>query len=275
MVDKDICCVILSFGKRYEKISKVAYNSFTVFHPNINTFLITEENIKNYKCYKNDISFGILKYMLGYEVMVKHGYKKVIILGSDTITCDRLSEFIDNDEHDILATLDYPYQLCLKDFCTPDKETHLNADVVCFNNSDALLDIIKKSFSHDTYFEQGGLNEVVWKDKKYKTTIVDGPYASSNVIYNVRCKGNIIAKPYTKPWKPYTEKYYIKDNKLYSFDNKQIKVFHYCEGFGNLPKDQYLEIINLWITDFFNKETKEFFKNNCNAGTFFEEKYDY
>lgn len=274
MVNEKIGCVILAIGKKYKKMSAVAANSFKKFHPNIDLFLIDESNLNLYSSNELNLSFGFLKYAIAYEIMKKHKKDKIIILGSDTITCDYLSEFIENDEDDILATLDYPYQLCINNFCTPDSETHLNADVVCFNNSEAILDCIKKAPQHNLYFEQGALNEIVWTTNKYKTKIVDGPYKETKVLYNVRSKGNIIAAPYTKPWSQYTKLFYVKENKLYTHDNKQIKVFHYCEGFGTMKDEFFLEIINSWIFDWFNEDTKNFFKQNCDSANFFEEKYE-
>jgi len=90
----------------------------------------------------------------------------MIILGADTMTCSRLDEFIDDDEHDIIASLDYPYKghkfkmtkenevLAKKDFI------HVNSDVVCFNNQQALEDIIANSTA-GPYYEQGGLNKII------------------------------------------------------------------------------------------------------------------
>jgi len=271
-----IACVIMSIGKRYHKLSSVSYNSFICHNKNIDTYLIDDNKILSYSCSKflNKVSIGVLKYMLSYEIAKNHNYSKVIVLGSDTITCSRLDEFIDDDEHDILATLDYPYRLITNRIKSPDSETHLNADVVCFNNFQALEDIISVSLNHPIYHEQGGLNEIVWGSKKYKTKIVDYPYNQSSVIYNARAKGNIIAAHGEKPWDKYVSRYYVKDNKLFSYDNKQIKVFHYCEGLGTLSESEFNNLLNWWIFSCFNEETKIFFKNICNAGDFFEKRYE-
>ena len=273
---KKIACVILSIGKRYEKLSLVSFNSFKIHNPDVNTYLINEKNLSDYSCskYLGKIGIGILKYMLGYEIMKTKNYNKIIILGSDTITCSRLDEFIDDQDSDIIATLDYPYQFYTNRAMSPDSETHLNADVVCFNNLQAISDIIKVSIYHPIYYEQGGLNEVVWMQNKYKTKIADYPYSSSKVIYNVRAKGNIIANTGEKPWKEYVSQYKVRDNKLFSFDNKQIKVFHYCEGLGTLDEYNFNEILNWWIFSCFNEETKTFFKNVCGVGDFFEKRYE-
>jgi alpha-N-acetylglucosamine transferase len=192
----DIACLILSYGKKYKKLGDVAYNSFVQHNKNVDTYLITDESIKDFNSfsYIDKVSIGVLKYMLGFELFKIYKYKKVIILGSDTITCSRLDEFLDDTEHDILATLDYPYPLVTKRIVVPGKENHVNADVVCFSNENALYDIINLSVFHDVYHEQGGLNEVIYGLRKYTTKIVDAPYSSSKVLYNVRSKGNICAR---------------------------------------------------------------------------------
>lgn len=271
-----IACIILSVGKRYEKLSLVSYNSFLAHNKNIDTYLINEKNISEYSSsnYLGKIGIGILKYMLAYELMKTKNYNKIIILGSDTITCAKLDEFIDDYENDIIATLDYPYRFDTHRAKSPDSETHLNADVVCFNNLQALQDIISASMHHPIYYEQGGLNEVVWNSNKYKTKIADYPYKESKVIYNARAKGNIVDNTGEKPWKKYINQFYVKNNQLFSYDNKQIKVFHYCEGFGTLREDRFHELLNWWIFSCFNEETKLFFKNICNAGDFFEKRYE-
>jgi len=55
-------------------------------------------------------NLGPMKYAFGYHIAKKYNYDKVIVLGADTITCARLDEFLDNNEDDVLATLDYNYQ---------------------------------------------------------------------------------------------------------------------------------------------------------------------
>lgn len=265
-------CVILSLGERYKKLSNVAASSFAKYNPEVELYLVDEEELKKYKTseFIGKVSVGILKYQIAYEIMNTKKYKKMIVIGSDTITCSRLDEFLDDDTSDILATLDYPYKLVTSRISSPDSETHLNADVVCFNNKEALLDIIKVSIFHGMYHEQGGLNEIVWGSKKYNTKIVDYPYEKSKVVYNARSKGNICATPGERPWKKYIQQFHVKDKKLYTHDSKQIKVFHYCEGLGTLNDNKFKELVNWWIFDCFNEQTKTFFKENCNTGDFFE-----
>jgi hypothetical protein len=61
-----------------------------------------------------------------------------------------------------------------------------------------------------------------------------------------------------------TSTYHIKDNKLFTLDNKQIKVFHYAEALGVKTKEEYNETLYEMKTLWFNKETKEFLKEQCN-----------
>jgi hypothetical protein len=265
-------CVILSWGEKYKKLSKVAKDSFVKHNPEVDVYLIDDSNLSSYESHSllNKISIGVMKYALAHEIMKRERYKKIIVLGSDTITCSRLDEFLDNDEEDILATLDYPYKLITSRVESPDSETHINADVVCFNNQEAISDIVRVSQFHHTYHEQGGLNEIVWTSNKYKTKIVDYPYNESSVVYNARAKGNVAASAGQKPWPTYVQQYYTKEEKLYTHDNKHIKVFHYCDGLGGLSENAFYDLVNWWIFTCFNEETKKFFKNHCAAGDFFE-----
>jgi hypothetical protein len=274
---KKIACVIYYFGDKYKGIGSCATNSFKKFHPDVDLYHVNDENGHEYNATKHlkEIGYGAYKYLLAAEIMLKNKYDKVIILGADTITCSRLDEFIDNDE-DILATLDYPYRLQIPGIghITPDSETHLNADVVCFNNVEPILEIVKIANKFRNYAEQGALNHVVWSGQyNFSTKIVDGPYQDSKVVYNARAKGNIVDASGTKPWAEYTTKFYVHENKLFTHSNKQLKVWHYCEGLGTLNNDGFSKIINWWREIGFNEETKHFFKEHCGCEDFFDKEF--
>ena len=231
---------------------------------------------------------GIVRFMLAYDLMIDYGYDKMIILGCDTITCSKMDEFLDNHQDDILATLNYPCQESTEYVTTPVFELfpgtydhgNINADVVCFNNKEALKKVIDLSLEHFTYFaEQGALNELAWVDKSYSVKIVDFPYPTSPVVYNARSKGvfgtNMIKKGLLAKHGPLdgqlapTRKFYVKDKKLYTQDHKQIKCFHYVEGLGGRPNEEFNEIINDFKLNWFNKETINFFKEECGCLEFF------
>lgn len=291
---KKIACVIYFFGKKYEKIGSCAINSFKKFHPDVDLFHISEHNGDEYAATKSLqlVGHGAYKYLLAAEIMIKHKYDKIIVLGADTITCSRLDEFI-NGEEDILATLDYPYLLQdpIGFALTPDSETHVNADVVCFNNVEAILDIVSLASNFKDYGEQGALNYVLWcEDYDYSFKIVDGPYRDSKVVYNVRSKGNICLpheyqdhsattgvppkfQRYEKPWGKYLNKFYVENNKLLTSSGKHVKVWHYCDAFGNMPEEMFIKLMNNYICNWFNEETKTFFKQECDCGDFFEQEF--
>lgn len=290
----DIACLLFFYGKRYEQIGRIAVESFKAFHPDIDLIHVNESNSKNFKAtqYLNEIGYGAYKYMLAYEVMKTKKYSKIIILGADTITCARLDEFINDNTSDVIGTLDYPYALVdSRIIACRDPQKHLNADVVCFNSSEALLDAIKESRKFKNYAEQGGLNYVCHSGLyKYTLSIADGPYSSSKCVYNVRSKGNIclpfeyqdhsanggpapLYPPWERPWGKYLKQFCVKDDQLYDSCGKQVKVWHYCEGFGTMSDDIFEKIINNYINNWFNQETKDFFRDHCNAGSFFHEEY--
>lgn len=115
-VDK-ICCVIYHTGETYKKIASNAVNSFKKYHPDIQLFEVTDDNIGDYHFSKNinfsidgietEIDIGARKFFIAYELMKVRGYKKVICLGADTITTARLTEFIESAAG-IAVTSDYP-----------------------------------------------------------------------------------------------------------------------------------------------------------------------
>ena len=273
--------VIFKHGSRYAKLAECAVRSFQKFHPTVQLHYVNEQNLAEYIDPEvlNNIPVGIVKFMVAQQVALRarsNGHKqiKLIVLGADTITCSRLDEFLDEDRYDILATLDYPYQLVSGNIKSPDSETHLNADVVCFNNMAALMDVIRAASNHPVYFEQGGLNEVAWsKYSRYSVNIVDN-YQTEKVVYNARAKGNIYAGPGQKPWRPYIQKFQVRDGKLFTWDNKQIKVWHYCEGFGVTSQEEFVNLINGWINNMFNEETKRFFTEVCDTGSFFTQSFE-
>jgi hypothetical protein len=219
--------------------------------------------------------------------MLQNKYDKLIILGCDTITCDKMDEFINNNE-DVLATLNYPCQESTDYWTTPYFEVspgvydhgNINADVVCFNNPDALKKVIELSIEHYTYFaEQGALNELAWVDKSYQVKIIDFPYPTSPVVYNARAKGvfgtnmivnGVLAKHGPLDGQPSPLKYFrVDNNKLYTGDNKQVKCFHFIEGLGGRSDKEFNTIMNDFKYKWFNAETIKFFKEQCGCSEFF------
>jgi len=287
-------CFIYSDLKRYDKLQECAINSFQTFHPNIDIYT-HKSNDEIYGIKKFNKAYR--KYLFAYETALKKNIEKIIILGADTITCSRLDEFIDIDKVDILTTLDHPYLLCIAGvpvqevikgnaktvnhvILSNSNEDHVNADVVCFNNIEALRDTINCSFwMSNEYGEQAALNYICHRQNKYKNYTVDGEYNNSNVVYNARAKGNMVSPTEDKPWHKYTSLFQVKNNKLYTNihencqKSKQIKVWHYCDGFGAVSEIEFEKKVNKWIDQGFNQETKDFFTNVCNCGNFFKEKF--
>jgi len=106
----------------------------------------------------------------------------------------------------------------------------------------------------------------------------DNTYENSDVVYNARAKGNLIAATGTKPFFQYTYKFEVRDSKLFIPENsqavpakeKQLKVFHYCDGLGNLNISTQIGLMNDWFSKGFNEDTKKFFKEECDCGDFFD-----
>jgi hypothetical protein len=275
-----------------------ALNSFKKWNPDVEVHYITDNNLAEYLKKLNIDEYynhvGLLKIYFSRELMKYYNYDKFISLGIDTLTCARLDEFIDNNEDDMICTLGTFHTVETAYYTTPimsfreENKTYtdvasINGDVVCFNNQYALDTLYDISTQYWTdHAEQGGMNYCYINQEKLKikVSIVDFPYFKSKVVYNIRSKGviggyclvkgnvlderrgNIISNRY-----PMLD-FYIKENKLYTKDHKHIKVFHYCEGLGYRTKEDemtYDEQVNEMKTIWFNEETKQFLREQCNC----------
>lgn len=314
MKKNKIACVAYYTDSRYDELIDNVKNSFLAFHKNEADFYqIDYTNQEKYNLeleyYEYAPETFLMQYIYAYEIMRKYNYEKVIILGSDTIVCSRLDEFLDDNNTAVLASANYyiheetetwssPIKaIKLKDGSEYYEHFNINADVVCFNNHQALKKVIDLSIENYTHFSiQGGLNQLYSKDKSFEVKIVDLPYALSEVSYNVRSKGvprtNMIKKGRIANCYPYNvhglnpewlisqglidgnlspiHRWYVKDEKLYTHEGKQIKCFHFVEGIGGRPLSEFNEYINDFKTNWFNKETIQFFYNNCNCKIFFK-----
>tara|TARA_R100001509_G_scaffold150334_1_gene109212 strand:- start:156 stop:1100 length:945 start_codon:yes stop_codon:yes gene_type:complete len=307
-------CVVFYTDERYDELITNVKNSFLAFNGDeCDYYQIDHTNQEQYnkelEYYDYAPETFLMQYIYAYEIMRKHNYEKVIILGSDTIVCGRLDEFLDNDTIPVLATLNYWIQestdhwitpiisVPLPDGTTVIEHENINADVVCFNSHEALNKVIQLSIEHYTHFSiQGGLNELAWSDKSFEVAVVDSPYPLSKVSYNCRSKGvprtNMIEKGKIINCYPQNmhgfppqwliernlvdgndtpiKSWYVKDDKLFTHDHKQIKVFHFVEGIGGRPIEKFNELIDDFKYHWFNEETIKFFKEKCNCNVFFK-----
>ena len=291
-------CVVFYTDKRYDELIKNVKSSFIKFNGDeCDYYQIDYTNQSKYNETLQYFEYAsetfIMQYIYAYEIMKKHNYEKVIILGSDIIVCNRLDEFLDDNNTPVLATLNYPCHESTEYWSSPVAEIQLpngniikdhmniNADVTCFNSSEALKKVIELSIEHYTYFSiQGGLNELAWVDKSYEVKVVDSPYPLSKVVYNARSKGvfgtDMIKKGKLAKHGPQLDgqlspihHWYVKNNQLFTHDHKQIKCFHFVEGLGGRPENDFNELINDFKTNWFNKETINFFKEECGCVDFF------
>jgi lipopolysaccharide biosynthesis glycosyltransferase len=275
---------------RYKEYLKCAIDSFKKFHPDIEVVCIDDNNIIEYTTLFNSKLINCAtaqKFNLGLEVMKYYKADKLIILDVDTITCSRLDEIIDNNEDDILVSLNYNIQDQNEYFTTPyytlefedgtiiKDSANLNSGIICFNNIKAIERALELTIIHPNYFgEQGALNELVWVEGTFKTSVLDGPWPVSTVSYNVRSKGvnfteHIFEIAKNHPNQSYIAQYYVKDSKLFTPDHKHIKVWHLAEGMHGRPLDKFNELTDIIKTKLFNADTIEFFKEQCGCSEFF------
>ena len=310
---KKVACVVFYTDDRYDGLVSNVRNSFLKFNgEEVDYYQIDYTNQEEYnkllQYYEYAPETFLMQYIYAYEIMRKYSYEKVIVLGSDTIVCSRLDEFLDNDTAPVLASLNYSIQESTDTWITPkivvelpdgsevEEHLNLNADVVCFNSAEALSKVIEISIENYTHFSiQGGLNQLAWMDKSFDVQVVDAPYPLSKVVYNARSKGvprlDMISKGLIMNCWPRNvhsfhpqwlqerglvdgelspmHKWYVEDNKLYTHDGKQIKCFHFVEGLGGRSLEKFNELLDDFKTSWFNKETLEFFKQVCNCTEFF------
>lgn len=253
-----IACSFFYSDDRYSPLAEMAIQSFKNWHPEIDVFIFNKDNIDHDMVY--NYAAGYCKFYYA-SILFDKGYDKVISLGVDTITCNRLDEFINNNE-DVLVSLDFNYGITLNQIHILPSEW-FNADVICFNNKNLLEDIlfIMREQITSSYFEQALLCQILKiQPNKYSHRILDIQDPSS--VYNCRVYSynyegtHIFHKHYPYPFR-------IENNELISPLNKKIKVIHLVEGFGTLSKEDFIKKVNCCKGEMWNEETKNYFINNC------------
>ena len=117
MTKNKTACVIFYTDVRYYNMATAASKSFIKYHPEVDTYLYDSYNyITAFEGefpprVVNDYPAGVSKFVLALWTVICGNYRKIIVLGADTITCARLDEFLDDNESDVIATLDFNYPL--------------------------------------------------------------------------------------------------------------------------------------------------------------------
>jgi len=281
-----------------------ALNSFKKWNPDIDVHFISNKNFNEYcdllQITESYEDVGLFRILVVKKLMEIQKYEKIIILGIDTITCDKLNELIDNNYDDIICSSGGFHTIETEYFKTPIVNfndngkiytdiPNINGDLICFNNVKSIDTLYNTTLNFWTsQREQGGLMYCYLNQKELglKVSIVDYPYYKTPFLYNIRSKGvvggycmirgnvlngrkgKVISDTYP------TSLFYIKNDKLFTIDHKQVKLFHFCEGLGckkihkELGLDEeltYEEQVNEMKTMWFNKETIDFLKKQCNC----------
>ena len=276
---------------RYNEYVDCCLKSFKKWHPDIDMVYINDNNLEEYLTMFGNpklINSSVAqKFVIAHEVAKYYKVDKLIILDIDTITCARFTEMLEDNDNDILASLNYNiqdkteyfetpfYTLEFEDGTTIQDSANLNSGIICFNNIKALERCVELMLEHPNEFgEQGAFNELVWVEQTYKTRVLDGPYPVSDVVYNVRAKGvnytnHIFDLALNSPSQAPISHYYVKENKLFTHDHKHIKVWHIAEGLHGRPKEDFDRLTHLYKTKLFNVETLKFLKEKCDCSEFF------
>ena len=89
---KKTACVVFCTDERYAELMTNVRNSFLEFNGDeCDFFQIDQTNQKEYNDSLQYFEFApetfLMQYIYAFEIMKKHNYQKVIILGTDTIVC--------------------------------------------------------------------------------------------------------------------------------------------------------------------------------------------
>lgn len=276
---------------RYDEYAKCAVDSFKKWHPDIETIFIDDNNLEEYFKLFGDIKLAnsavVQKLILALAAAKYYEAEKLIIIDVDTITTARLTEMLEDDETDMLLSLNYnrfettkywtppTYVLEYPDGSEVREVVNINTGVMCYNSLKALEKAVELCFTHPTDFgEQGAINQLFTTDKSFTSKVLDGPYILSDVVYNVKAKGvdesGLIFRIATEyPEQSYIRNWYVKDGKLLTPDNKHIKVWHIAEGLHGRPKEDFDRITELYKKRLFNADTIKFFEEECDCKGFF------
>jgi hypothetical protein len=261
------------YAKQRPFYRKNSESSFKKWHPDIDVIILNDELLKPYDTTSQFYSFGLARFLFIRDLFKTQDYTKVISLGSDTITCSRLDEFLQDNQTPMLCALDYKnkfpldmYPDDMKPFFSPNhgiiEWPTINSDVTCINKS-TVIDEIEKVCHQIKNHEQTAMNRL-YTEKPGLIKIVDFPYEFSRVVYNNRAKGVLGSNCIKKGklhfgfdgnqigefspifvWKPIGDR-------LFNQDGKHVKVFHFCTQDESDPTKEW-----------FNPETIQFFVDYC------------
>ena len=153
----------------------------------------------------------------------------------------------------------------------------------CYNEQGALNLLVILSLGRDVAAHSKNA-EVYGYEKllNYSISVACRPFSLPGipgVLYNVRSyKSNSFLheetvnhqKGFEVVFEPHAsvKAFKVRDNKLYTTDGYQIKVWHYGRALadGSDSKEKFTS----FISEYFNDETIDFFKHECDCGEFFE-----
>ncbi len=102
---------------RYNEYVDCCLKSFKKWHPDIEMVYINDDNLEEYwELFGNPklINCSVAqKFVIASEVAKYYKVDKLIVLDIDTIICARFTEMLEDNEHDILASLNYNIDLLI------------------------------------------------------------------------------------------------------------------------------------------------------------------
>ena len=218
---KKVGCMILSIGEEYKKLVSCASSSFKKFHPDVTLHVVEEDTYDSFECYEQNTEYirnhaGIFRFAIASEIMEKHNYDKLIMLGGDTVTCARMDEFMDDDKHDILLTSCFAYQLDLPFKLNSGEFDTLRTPILC-----SVFDDKKEHIGWNYYFgDVRRMEEYVTDVKKNHNLIIqmyDHVYSNPDVTcFNSLDALKDVFKYSLKHWNDYHEPATIPSLSIYN-----------------------------------------------------------
>jgi len=228
---KDVC-FFTWFTENYASIGNVFVKSFKKFHPDIELFVLRDDEIK--KVFSKDSRLSFKNNKATMAKLFYNDYRKVVCVDADHFVFDRLTSVIE-DDYELGAAANFNIATNIELFAgtSPqagnkvfiDKREYVNGGIIASNNkffwdSYEYASLTKaKEFS--TY--DNDILNIIWHTSSYKKKVFDGDYMFDNPAHNSYYGCSIL------PYEVIPGTVTIKDNKIHC-NGKPVKLYHLATG---------------------------------------------
>lgn len=117
--------------------------------------------------------------------------------------------------------------------------------------------------------------DVIYKayiDLHWRISVVDYPYAETDVIYNIRSIYENDISLTRSEISDRVSKFYTKDGKVYNREHKHIKILHLRDSITQLPLGELGRHMSKWAATFSDEVSRHLINSGC--GMFFETNWE-